>query len=66
MQTDHELLLESIQSAFDKLPQIEQDMLLFTCKNLRDGRFHPLSDDAKIEVAGKVGIWLVNRERRQE
>jgi hypothetical protein len=56
---------ESVQDAFAKLHKREQDTILYSMRNLSDGRSRPLSDKAKIEVAGMLGIWLFNRENRQ-
>lgn len=53
-----EMIQESIQDAFTKLPQIKQDRILWACRNLNNNRTHPLSDKAKIEIVGKIGILL--------
>ena len=66
MKSYNELLDQAIESAFEKLPKNKQDNLLYIARRLNNNRTKPLSDKAKIEILGKVGVWLTEKNGRIE
>lgn len=58
---NQELTNQAIQVAFDKLPRDEQNKLLYLCKNLNRNRTKPMPDPQKIELLGKLGMWIVQK-----
>lgn len=49
---------DCVLTAFYKLPEVEQNKLLFTARKLNDNRTKPLPDIHKIEILGKLGMFL--------
>jgi hypothetical protein len=57
----NEMIDECIDSAFKKLPNSEQNTLLYLCRKINSDRSKPLNENSKVEILGKLGIWLAER-----
>jgi hypothetical protein len=51
--------LAAIYSAWNKLPRSERVQLMVATDNFNTTRMHKLSNRARVEIAGKLGIWLI-------
>lgn len=51
--------LAAIYSAWNKLPRSERAQLMRATDRLNTTRMRKLSNRACVEIAGKLGVWLI-------